>query len=364
MNGDEYSDVVVGAQGHADETGKAYLYLSQTGRIAQDIVAGRGLGAISPNQVRVFTERGLPTGVDFLPFSAGQWGVTVATGEVDGGTTGEMLAGPGPGPALGPQVRGFSASGAALGKLNFYAYGTLRFGVNVNAGEFDGDAFDEVLTGAGPGEVFGPHVRGWNFDGLPLAAISRVNYFAYSTLRFGVNAASGDVDGDDAKELLTGPGPGPTFGPQVRGWNYDGGPLSAITGFDFLAFATPQYGVNLAGSDVDDDGADDVIATPGPGALLSSRFRGFAFDGASTTALPGYDVTPFATRYGGRVGLGDIDADATAELLAGAGRDPAADSTIAAYSYSSQILTVVGISLEAFSGGSFGVNPAAGSLGF
>ena len=29
----------------------------------------------------------------------------------------------------------------------------------------DGDALHEIISGAGPGAVFGPHVRGWNVDG-------------------------------------------------------------------------------------------------------------------------------------------------------------------------------------------------------
>ena len=48
--------------------------------------------------------------------------------------------------------------------VSFLAYATPRWGVNVAAADLDGDGVDEILTGAGPGAVFGPHVRGWKVE--------------------------------------------------------------------------------------------------------------------------------------------------------------------------------------------------------
>lgn len=45
-----------------------------------------------------------------------------------------------------------------------------RFGVNVSTAELEGDGYSEILTGAGPGAIFGPHVRGFNFDASTLSA--------------------------------------------------------------------------------------------------------------------------------------------------------------------------------------------------
>ena len=62
--------------------------------------------------------------------------------------------------------------------MSFLAYGTHRWGVNVACGDLDGDGIDEIVTGPGPGAVFGPHVRGWNYDGTALTAIPGVSFLA------------------------------------------------------------------------------------------------------------------------------------------------------------------------------------------
>ena len=333
-----------------------------------DYLVGQGLGDPNPNQVKVYDRAAAPTSVDFLAYAAGHWGANVASGDVDGGRYAEILTGPGPGDVFGPQVRGFQRDGTSMGKINFYAYGTLRYGVNVASGDIDGDGYGEILSGAGPGQVFGPHVRGWNFDGAALTAMAKVGYFAYNTLRYGVNVAATGVDADGYDELLTTPGPGAMFGPQVKGWNYDATTVTNLSGINFNAFAAPQYGANVAGGDVDADGFGEIVATPGPGPsaiTFPARFRGYDFDGGPLSALPGYDATPFATSYGGRVGLGDVTSDGDDELMAAPGRDPAASARVKPFHYDGASLTAVAPGVfTAFATGSYGVNVAGGALGY
>ena len=331
-----------------------------------NVIAGLGLGQPNSNRVKVHRQDGSATPVDFFAYGAGAWGVNVASGDVGGAATERILTGPGPGDVYGPQVRAFASDGSPLGKINFYAYGTLRYGVNADAAPVDGDAFDEIVSGAGSGAVFGPHVRGWNFDGVALGAIAKINFFAYGTLKWGVEVGGGDVDGDGFGELLTGPGPGVVFGPQVRGFNYDGATLGAIAKINFNAFATPEYGANVAGGDVDGDGFGEIAAAPGPGAgaTFPPRFAGFDYDGGPLSSLAGFDVTlPTAATYGGRVGLGEITGDGTAELLAGAGRDPVADATVRPYAYTGSALVPL-VSFTPFNGTVYGVNVDAGMLGY
>ncbi|MFN7976198.1 MAG: putative Ig domain-containing protein [Acidobacteriota bacterium] len=175
---------------------QAYQIVIGSAATAVDYVLGEGLGQTNGNRVRVYAGDGTATAVSFIAYSAGQWGTNVASGDVNGATYAEILTGPGPGPTYGPQVRGWDRAGTSMGKINFYAYGTLRYGVNVGASDIDGDNYAEIITGAGPGNVFGPHVRGFNFDNLSVSALAKVSFFAYGTLKFGVNVEDGNVDGD------------------------------------------------------------------------------------------------------------------------------------------------------------------------
>ena len=91
-----------------------------------------------------------------------------------------------------------------------------------------GQGRDDLLTGPGPGAGFGPQARGWRFDGTAVVPVAHVNFYAYATPSFGVVVGGGDVDGDLIGEILTAPGPSPAFAPAVRGWDTDGAPVAAI----------------------------------------------------------------------------------------------------------------------------------------
>ena len=327
-----------------------------------DYVLGQGLGQPNPNRVRVYLPTGSPTATDFLAYGAGAWGVNVGSASVDAGPDASILTGPGPGPSLGPQLRGFRPDGSPKGKVNFYTYGTLKNGVNVGAADLEADGFAEMVSGAGPGAVFGPHVRAWNFDGASVTSIAKVSFFAFATLRYGVHVGGGDLEGDGYGELLAGAGPGGVFGATVRGFDVDGGWASAIAKVNFNAFPG-TYGVLAAAGDVDADGFAEIGSARGPGAANPTQLRGFDYDGAQVLMLPGFDVTPFATSFGARVGLGDLTGQGIAALVAGAGPDPVATAEVRAWEYRGGALQPFGTSFQPFAG-FYGVNVSTGALGF
>ncbi len=332
---------------------------------APRVITGPGPAAANPPDVRVFPpENGAVHLYEFAAYGADGYGVNVAAGDLDGDDLDEILTGAGPGAIYGPHVRGFALDGTPLPGLSFLAYGTNKYGVNAAAGDIDGDGFDEIITGAGPGAVFGPHVRGWDYDGgSGVTSLSGVNYFAYGTPKWGVNVCSGDIDGDGYDEIVTGAGPGTVYGPHVRGWNVDGGVATAISAVSFFAYSTNQFGVNVTCGDVDGDGIDEIVTGPGPGSVFGAHVRGWNHDGSGISPLPGLSFFAFSwpeNRFGAKVSArADLDGDGRDEIVAGLGPDPAAGTTVSVFSYDGSQVTSWA-AMESFAGLTEGATVAAG----
>jgi hypothetical protein len=292
---------------------------------------GGAVAAPGPHQdnrcvVRTFDGEEYQAGPEIVPYGVDAYGACPGAGDLDGDGWDEIITGPGPGAVFGPHVRAFEVDGTPLPGVNYFAYGTLKYGVNVSAGDLDGDGFDEVVTGPGPGAVFGPHVRGWDYDGAPpVTPMAGVNFFAYGTPRWGVNVSAGDIDGDGYDEIVTGAGPGAIFGPHVRAFDYDGAPPAVPDpGVNFFAYGTLQWGVNVACGDIDGDGFDEIVTGPGPGAVFGQHIRGFNYDGETLTPLPHVSFISSGYHYGASVGTADLEGDGTDEIIVAAGPDPLA----------------------------------------
>jgi len=300
------------------------------------LVVGPGPGPDNLNRVLGYSLDNLNNSDFYIQaYNPDRYGVNVACGDVTGDGYDEILTGPGPGAVFGPQVRGFGYDTAQLSGLSYFAYGTLKYGVNVTVGDIDGDGTGEIVTGAGPGAVFGPHVRGWEYSGSAVNPIGGVSWLAYGTPKWGVNVACGDIDADGYDEIITGAGPGAVYGPHVRGWNWDGGPtLTAIPGVSFLAYGTAKFGVNVACGDIDGDGIDEILTGAGPGAVFGPHVRGWNVDGGPATPINA--VSFFAWNYqewGCNVSCGDIDGDGIEEILTGAGPGETYDAWIRGFNY-------------------------------
>ena len=349
-------------------TAKTYtLTINPAGTTSNvDIMTGSGPASANLTTIKGWNSDGTSNGItNFNAYGAG-YGANVAMGAIRV-TTGiaDVLTGPGPGAVYGPQVKAFQKTGTAIAKVNFYAYGTLKYGVNPDALNVDGDGYEEILTGPGPGAVFGPHVRGWNFDGATLTQIAKINFFAFGTLKFGCISRGGALDGDAFDELLITPGPGAVFGSQVRGFNYDGAAVTAIGSLNFFA-SSLKYGAHAAAGDVDSDGFDEILTAGGPDPAANSQTRGWNYDGGPLAAISAINFNPFTAMYGATLDAADLDDDGFAELIAGTGYDPTnGGPRVRGYNYDgATIAGIAGLDFDAFAATQrYGVNVAIDEVG-
>ncbi len=90
-------------------------------------------------------------------------------------------------------------------------------------------------------------MRGWNYDGADLSAISGINFFAWSPddLRYGAKVFPGaDLDGDGWNEIVVGCDPDLDAGTEVKVYEYDGS--GQTLWFSLEAFEGMTHGVNVA----------------------------------------------------------------------------------------------------------------------
>jgi hypothetical protein len=198
----------------------------------------------------------------FLAYAPGvTTGLSISGGDVDGNGQEEVITAPGAG--VGPHVRAFTISGRSVQEAaGFMAYDpAFTGGVRVTALDVNGDGISELATGAGPGG--GPHVQIFTLDAQKHAQ-AVASFMAYDpAFTGGVVVSSGDFNGDWFDELVVSAGGG--GGPHVRILAFDDdGTIFEAAGF--MAY-DPNFhgGVSAAGGDVDGDGDDDIITTPGPG---------------------------------------------------------------------------------------------------
>lgn len=244
-----------------------------TGDGIADIVAGAGPGG-TPH-VRVFDgvtggQIAGPLG-SFLAYDAAfGGGVFVAVGDVTADGFDDIITGAGAGG--GPHVRVVNgATGAEI--RSFFAYdAAFAGGVRVGAGDVNGDALADVITGAGPGG--GPHVLA--FSGADNGTLA--SFFAYTpAFGGGVFVAGDDVNGDAFADIITGADAG--GGPHVLA--YDGKNVGNILTSFFAYDPSLSAGVRVSAADVNADGRPDIIT--GPGSPLAPTVR--VFDVPTQTVL-------------------------------------------------------------------------------
>jgi len=214
-------------------------------------------------------------------------GVSLACADIDNDGVAEIITAP----AVGGDslIKIFNYQGKLKGY--FAAYGQkFKGGLNLAAGDIDGDGVNEIIVGAGP--TGGPQVKIFKPQGL-----LQGQFFAYDPrFRGGVKVAVAEINGgtrDNKLEIITAPGKG--GGPQIKIFNNRG----VIKGQFFAYNLNFHGGVNLAAGDINNDGLDEIITGAGPGG--APHVRVFKANGSIIGSFYAYDES-----FNGGVSVGVI----------------------------------------------------------
>ena len=277
-----------------------------------------------PPIVRVYDATGQNIRFSFFAYQITYLGgVKIATGDVNGDSVPDIITAPG-GDNVGADIRVFDGVDGTMIHRFFAFAPSFRGGFNVASGDVDGDGFDDIIVSVD---------SGWKsaviaFDGQTTGRIG--GFFAYGNYRGGVNIAAGDVNGDGVDEILTVPG-GTGVYAHVRAFRADGRIVSQFVAFP-AQFSRGTF--NIAAGDVTGDGFDDVIVSVGsvmppwirvfngatPQVLTSilaypARFRGGVSIGTGDVNLDGRADILTSTASGALPYLGAFDG-LTGQLLA------------------------------------------------
>ncbi len=308
VNGDGYADVIVGAMGYSSSTGRAYVFHGAAG----------GLAATA-----AWTKTGDAAG-DYFAWALGPAGDVNGDGMADvvvaapfnSSATGRAYVFHGAGAGLATTA-GWTSVGEAAG--DFFGWAAAA------AGDVNGDGFGDVIVGAYP--YASGTGRAYVFlgaAGSPSATWNWTKTGQGTSDNFGVASASaGDVNGDGFSDVIIG---APNYNAVTgRAYLFLGSAAGLPTSANWIKdgeVANNDFGGAVASAgDVNGDGYADVVI----GAFRYNAYQGRAYlflgGPAGLSYTPSWTATGEAT--GNYFGLavasaGDVNGDGFADVLVGA----------------------------------------------
>ena len=232
-----------------------------------------------------------------------------------------------PGLVNKPIIHTFNLSGEPLSEFQVVDGG---LGVNISAGDVDGDGVDEVIAGTGWKLFKKGRIEVFRRDGTQVAFMETEQGYVTD-----LTVAAGDFDGDWVEEVVLG-----FFKSSLSDPLHGGGGVKVYkvmgnrfidTGLLIQPYRNEGYfgPPNLTVSDVDGDGVPELITAPGPDPWAPAKIKVFKIDtsgGVGQWRLGSQImdfIVPFNVNgFGAHVAAGDLDGDGCAEIMVGAGPDP------------------------------------------
>lgn len=211
-----------------------------------------------------------------------------------------------------------------------------------NAGDVDGDGYDDLIVGAPGAEIAGQIFTGEAFVYSGVNGVLLHHFSGEDTYDLFGSAVSGagDVNADGFADLVIGAHQADPGASSSTGSVYV---YSGATGLLLHQFNGTYYhqdfGEGVAGlGDFNNDGFDDILIGAAPWSYASVA-SAFVYSGADGSLLLQVDAPSSSLEFGGSVAaLGDLDGDSYPDFIVGAYRSYSHHGTAYVYSGATGVL--------------------------